>query len=253
MRLEGKVSIITGGGSGIGKAYCLGFAREGAKVVVADLDFDASQAVAKEIQEKGGGAIAIRTDVSDENSTVEMAKKAEDTFGRIDILINNASLFTALGPAKPWNELDVTEWDKVMAVNVKGSWLCAKAVFPFMKALGKGKIINVSSGVAFKGSPARMHYGVSKAAILGFTKTLAHVLGDYNINVNTIAPGGTLSEGVLKRDPSAAQQVQLKAQRCIKRAMYPDDLVGAAIFLASNDSDMMSGQTLVVDGGIVML
>ncbi len=253
MRLEGKVAIVTGGGLGIGKAYCLGFAREGARVVAADIDFEAAQAVAKEIEEKGGEAMAIRTDVSDEGSTLEMAKKAADRFGRIDILLNNASFFTALGPGKPWNELDAGEWDRVMAVNVKGTWLCAKAVFPYMRVQGKGKIINVSSGVAFKGSQPRMHYGVSKAAVLGFTRTLAKAVGEYNINVNTIAPGSTLSEGVIKRGPSPAHQERLKAQRCIQRSMYPEDLVGTAIFLASDDSEMISGQTVVVDGGRVML
>lgn len=253
MRLKEKVAIITGGGIGIGKAYCLGFAREGAKVVSADIDFDAAQSVAREIEEKGGEAMAIRTDVSDEDGTKTMAKKAADRFGRIDILINNASLFTALGPGKPWYELDTGEWDRVMAINVKGSWLCGKAVFPYMKAQKKGKIINTASGVAFKGSLPRMHYGVSKTAILGFTRTLAKAVGEYNINVNSIAPGGTLSEGVIKRDQSLSSQERLKSQRCIKRSMYPEDLVGAAVFLASDESDMMSGQTVVVDGGIVML
>jgi NAD(P)-dependent dehydrogenase (short-subunit alcohol dehydrogenase family) len=253
MKLADKVAIVTGGGLGIGKAYCLGLAKEGAKVVVADIDFNGSEAVVRDIKKDHGEALAVRTDVADESSTLEMAKKTAGAFGRIDILINNASLFTALGPAKAWNELDPAEWDQVMTVNVKGPWLCAKAVFPFMKAQGKGKIINISSGVAFKGSPARLHYGVSKGAVLAFTKSLAVVLGQHNINVNTIAPGSTLSEGVIKREAGTNLLAQVRAQRCIKRDIYPDDLVGAAIFLASDESDMISGQTIVVDGGIVML
>jgi NAD(P)-dependent dehydrogenase (short-subunit alcohol dehydrogenase family) len=253
MRLKDRVAIVTGGGFGIGKAYSLGFAHEGAKVVVADLNFEGAKSVAKEIEQKGKEALAIKVDVADEQSTIEMAKKTVERFGKIDILVNNAALFTALGPGKPWNELDAAEWDKVMIVNVRGPWLCAKAVFPYMKSQGKGKIINISSGVAFKGALPRMHYAVSKAAVLCFTKTLAQAVGQYNINVNTLAPGSTLSEGVVQRESDSSNVDRIKAQRCIKRAMYPEDLIGAAVFLASDESDMMSAQTVMVDGGIVML
>jgi len=249
MRLEGKVAIVTGGGLGIGKAYCLGLAAEGAKVAVVDIDGERAESTAREIGEKGGEALAIHTDVSNEKGTSEMVQRTVDRFGTVDILVNNAALFAALGPAKPWHELDVDEWDRVMAVNLKGAFLCAKAVFPYMKAKGRGKIINIGSGSAYRGSVGRLHYLTSKAGIFGLTRGLARELGPDNINVNTLAPGATVSEGIMFRRKDTGDKDRSVAPRCIKRLLYPEDLVGALIFLASDESDMMSGQTVVVDGG----
>lgn len=166
MRLKGKVAIITGGGQGLGKAYCLRLIEEGCKVVIAEINFEAAKELERKIIDKGGEALSIKTDVSSEESTKRMAEKTIKRFGRIDILINNAAIF----PITPWMEIGVEEWDKVLAVNLKGCFLCAKAVFPQMKKQGKGKIINISSGNFFHGIPSFfLHYAASKAGIIGFT------------------------------------------------------------------------------------
>ena len=151
MRLKERVAIVTGGGVGIGKAYSFGLANDGAQVVITDIGFEAAKTVAREIEQQGREALPVETDVSDQNSTLEMAERTVKRFGRIDILVNNAALFTALGPLKPWDEIDVAEWDRVMAVNLRGLFLCSRAVVPHMKAQGKGKIINISSGLAYRG------------------------------------------------------------------------------------------------------
>ncbi len=254
MRLKDRVAIVTGGGIGIGKAFCSGLADEGAKVVAADINFEAAQKVAQEIEQQGKEALALRTDVTDGKSTLEMAQKTVERFGRIDILINNAALFTALGPAKPWDAIDVEEWDRVMAVNLKGLFLCAKAVVPHMKTQGKGKIISISSGLAYRGVAGRLHYVTSKAGVLGFTRGLARELAGQNINVNTIAIGQTLSEGLINRGDVTPESIaRLKAQRCIQKEMYPRDIVGTAVFLSSDDSEFISGETIMIDGGVAFL
>lgn len=251
MRLKDKVAIVTGGGHGIGRAYALALAQEGAKVVVAEIDLEAAQRVAHEIEECGGEALALRTDVSDQAGTLEMARKTLERFGRIDILVNNAAIFATIPISRVgFEEISPEEWDQVMAVNVKGVFLCCRAVVPHMKAQGGGKIVNISSTVALQGSPTRIHYVASKAAIVGFTRTLARELGDYNININAIAPGSTLSE---EPTPEAiAYRQRVVARRSIKRVQMPQDLIGTLLFLASGDSDFITGQTIVVDGGEVM-
>ena len=254
MKLRDRVAIVTGGGIGIGKAYSFAFADEGAKVVVADIDFEAAQAVAGEIEQKGGEALPLNTDVASPESTFEMAEKTVERFGKIDILVNNAALFAALGPGKPWDQIDVEEWDKVMAVNLKGLFLCSKAVVRYMKAQGKGRIINISSGTAYRGSVGRLHYVTSKAGVLGFTRGLARELAGQGINVNSIAVGSTLSEGVVARGDMTADKVErMKAARCVKKELYPKDLVGTVIFLSSDESEFICGQTIVVDGGTVFV
>jgi 3-oxoacyl-[acyl-carrier protein] reductase len=250
MRLKDKVAIITGGGIGIGKAYSIGFSAEGAKVVIADINYAAAKSVAKEIEQKGKESLALGTDVTNEQSTIEMAKATVDRFGRIDILVNNAALFTALGPAKQWDTIEVDEWDRVMAVNLRGLFLCSKAVVPYMQTQGGGKIINISSGTAYRGEIGRIHYVTSKAGILGFTRALARSLAGQNINVNCIAPGSTLSEGVIARGDQTPEALdRIKAMRCVRKEMHPDDLVGTAVFLASDESEFICGQTIIVDGG----
>lgn len=250
MRLKDKVAVVTGGAQGIGRVYARSLALEGSKVVITDI-VDTKPAE-DEIHKNGGQAYSFRADVSSEADTVEMARKTVDKFGRIDILVNNAAVFATLR-LKPFYEISEKEWDWLMAVNVKGLFLCSKAVFPQMKKQGKGKIINISSGTAFKGTPNFLHYVTSKGAVISFTRSLAREVGDYGICVNAIAPGFTLSDTVLKGgEMKEKMDVAVIATRCIKRSQHPEDLVGALIFLCSDESDFITGQTLAVDGGSVM-
>jgi len=250
MRLKDRVAIVTGGAQGIGRAYSLRLAEEGAKVVIADI-LDAGP-VQQEIKEKGGEALALRVDVSDEESTADMVRKTIEKFGRIDILVNNAAIFATI-ETKPFYEIFVREWDDVIRVNVKGIFLCCKAVYPQMKKQGKGKIINVASGVFFKGLPLFLHYVTSKGGVIGMTRAMAREVGDDGICVNAIAPGYTVTE--VMADESIHDEAFVNAvvgSRCFKRHERPEDLTGAVIFLASDDSDFITGQTIVVDGGATM-
>ncbi|TMH21585.1 MAG: SDR family NAD(P)-dependent oxidoreductase, partial [Betaproteobacteria bacterium] len=189
-RLDGRVAIVTGGGHGIGKAYARRLADEGAAVVIAELDAPAGERVAAEV-----GGLAVRTDVSEEASVAEMARRTLERYGRIDILVNNAAIFATVPMSRaPFDEIDPAEWDRMMAVNLRGAWLASRAVIPQMRKQRYGKIINISSSTAIKGSASRIHYVTSKAGIIGFTKTLAMEVGKDNICVNCIAPGSTLSE-----------------------------------------------------------
>ncbi|MBI2372134.1 MAG: 3-oxoacyl-ACP reductase FabG [Deltaproteobacteria bacterium] len=247
MRLKDKVAIVTGGAQGIGRFYCRRLAQEGAKVVSADVLN--SQATVDEIKGFGGEAIGLHTDVTSEESTRSMAEQTVAKFGRIDILVNNAGLYAVLD-IKPLWEISAEEWDRVMAVNVKGLFLCTKAVLPQMKKQGKGKIINISSGVAFKGTPKWIHYTTSKGAVISLTRACARQLGEFGIAVNAIAPGFTLSEGVINKPGFAdVMNKDAIASRCFQRSQSPEDLVGTVVYLASDDSDFVTGQTIVVDGG----
>ncbi len=245
MRLEGKVAIVTGGARHIGAAYARRLAAEGAKVVIADIL--EGEPVAQEIRSRRGDALAIRTDVSSENDTTLMAERAVKAFGRIDILVNNAAIFINI-QRHPFYEITGEEWDRVSAVNIKGPFLCAKAVFPQMKQQRSGKIINISSSTAYWGTPMFLHYVASKAALVGMTRSLAREVGEFGICVNAIAPGLVEHEG--QNAPKALTELQLK-ERSLKRLQTPDDLMGTLVFLASSDSDFMTGQTIVVDGGSV--
>jgi 3-oxoacyl-[acyl-carrier protein] reductase len=251
MRLKDKVAIVTGGGVGIGKAYAHSLAQEGAKVVVADIQEAEAKKVAMDIKQAGGEAIAVAVDVTSAEKTQAMAAAALKQYGRIDVLVNNAGLYSAL-KKKNFMEIEPDEWDRVMAVNLKGLFLCVKAVYPAMKQRGKGKIINISSGTALSGSPLFLHYVSSKAGVLGFTRALAREVGGDNICVNSIMPGLTISgsnqEGVM----TAEQLADRRKRRCLQRDQYPQDLVGTVIFLASDDSDFMTGQSIGVDGGMNM-
>ena len=251
-RLDGRVAIITGGGHGIGKAYAVRLAAEGAKVVIAELDGEAASAVAAELSAQGHHAIAVQTDVANEASVTNMAQQAVAKFGRIDVLVNNAAIFATVPMSRlPFDQISVDEWDRMMSVNVKGTWLASRAVVPQMRLQAYGKIINVSSGTALKGSPSRIHYVTSKAGILGFTKTLANEVGKDGICVNCVAPGSTLSEEN-PDDDILKMRAQAANARALKRVQTPDDLTGAVVFFASADSDFITGQTLVVDGGSCM-
>ncbi len=248
MRLKDRVAIVTGGGVGIGKAYAHGLAKEGAKVIVADIQDGEAKKVADEITADGGEAKAVYVDVTSVENTRVMAQEAMKAYGRIDILVNNAGLYSAI-KKKSFMEIDSNEWDRVMSVNVKGLWHCAKAVYPSMKQQGKGKIINVSSGTVFGSSPNFLHYVSSKSAVIGFTRALAREVGDDNICVNSIMPGLTIST----QGPMTAERLaDRRKRRAFQREQYPADLVGTVIFLASDDSDFMTGQSVNVDGGVNM-
>jgi 3-oxoacyl-[acyl-carrier protein] reductase len=261
MRLKDKVAIITGGAYGLGNAYTKAFADDGAKVVIADIAFDAAKETEEELTAKGKEALALKVDVANVEDTLEMAKTTAERFGGIDILVNNAGILdrVRISRGKPFYELDLEEWDRVMAVNVTGGFLCCRAVFPYMKAQGKGKIINITSGQFHQGggNVKYVHYVASKGAVVGLTRALARELGEYNINVNCLSPGAT-ETGALSGDPAAdefARKMRLNAadKQCFKRPEYPEDVIGTAIFLASSDSDFMTGQTLIVDGGSVFV
>jgi NAD(P)-dependent dehydrogenase (short-subunit alcohol dehydrogenase family) len=243
MRFEGKSVIITGGGGKIAKAYALGFAKEGAKVALPDIA--SADHVVKAIQDMGGTAISMACDVSDEQSVKAMVRETVKQFGTVDILINNAAYFMSVWKGPFW-EMTVEEFDKAMAVNVRGSWLCAKAVVPHMQKQKSGKIINISSNVALTGNPNYIHYVTSKGALIAMTRAMARELGDWNVCVNTVSPGFVVTEG-RQVDP---EYEKIRAQqRSLKRSQVEDDLVGTVLFLSSSESDFMTGQLLNVDGG----
>jgi NAD(P)-dependent dehydrogenase (short-subunit alcohol dehydrogenase family) len=251
--LKDLVVIVTGGAHGIGKAYCLAFGRAGSRVVVADVDAPAAESVAREIAAAGGEALAVAVDVSNEAATKDMAGKALERFGRIDVLINNAAIFATIPMNRGRIEtITPEEWDRLMAVNLKGLFFCCRAVLPAMRAQNSGKIINIASGTVFAGSPGRIHYVTSKAATIGFTRTLAREVGGDNIKVNVLAPGNTLSEQNPTPEMIRFREASI-GLRALKRLQVPDDVVGAMLFLASSLSDFMTGQTINVDGGISFL
>jgi 3-oxoacyl-[acyl-carrier protein] reductase len=248
--LTGRTVIVTGGGKGIGKVYAQEFARAGARVVAADIDSDAAEAVVRALAAEGRDALAVTTDVSDAESTQAMARATLDRFGAIDVLINNASLMSAL-PRRSWLEIPLDEWDRVMAVNLRGLFLCCRAVFPAMREQKGGKIVNISSSRVWDGTPNRLHYTTSKAGVIGFTRALARELGEFGITVNAVTPGLTLSDTQLASSSDNYLAVA-SANRALGRPQYPADLVGAVMFLSSAASDFITGQTVNVDGGKAM-
>lgn len=251
MRLKNRVAIITGAAQGIGAAFAVGFAEEGAKIVVADIG-DGSKTVQR-VKEAGSDAVYVKTDVSQEEACKAMAKTAFDTFGAIDILINNAAIFGTI-VLKPFTEVTSEEYKHVIEVNTSGAFHCIKAVFPYMKDKG-GKIVNMSSASILEGVPGMPHYVASKGAIMALTRCMARELGDFNIRVNSISPGFTHSEGGDQFDRSKAlplpplDELQVPF-RCLKRPGKPEDLVGLALFLASDESSFITGQMVVHDGGL---
>jgi 3-oxoacyl-[acyl-carrier protein] reductase len=249
--LKEKVVVITGGGHGIGKAYCLGFAQAGSRVVIADIDETAAANVAAQInQEDSSQAHAVHVDVADEQSTKRMAAAALQRCGGIDVLINNAAIFATVPMNRGRIEtITPEEWDSLMAVNLKGVFFCCRAVLPTLRAQKSGKIINIASGTVFNGSPGRIHYVTSKAGTIGFSRTLAREVGDDNIQVNVLAPGNTLSEENPSAEMLRFRQSSI-GNRALQRVQVPQDVVGAMLFLASPLSDFITGQTINVDGGI---
>jgi NAD(P)-dependent dehydrogenase (short-subunit alcohol dehydrogenase family) len=251
MRLQDNIAIITGAAQGIGKAFALGFAREGAKVVIADI-LDGEDAV-RQIEEAGGQAIFVKTDITSQDQCNALAEAAKERFGTIDVLVNNAAVFADI-IVKPFTEVTTDEWNRVMQINTTGPFHCVKAVFPYMKEKG-GKIINISSSVILEAPPGLPHYVASKGAVMAFTRAMARELGEFNINVNSIAPSFTLSAGgqkfrsKLPMPPEEIDTMQMM-QKCLKRVAYPEDLVGTALFLASEDSSYITGQMILHDGGM---
>jgi NAD(P)-dependent dehydrogenase (short-subunit alcohol dehydrogenase family) len=251
-RLAGRTAIVTGGAKGIGRHYSFALAGEGARVMVADIA-DGSE-VAREISAKHGAnsVTSMIADVSDESSVQQLIGATIERFGKIDVLVNNAALFAPLQETK-CTEIDVELWDKVMAVNLRGPFLMMKHVVPHMQAQGYGKIINIGSGTAFRGIPWMLHYVTSKGGIMAFTRALARELGEHGIRVNTLAPGFTMSDTVVAQNPRHVHTARERAvqSRSLKRDETPQDLLGALVFLASPESDFVTGQTLAVDGGNV--
>ena len=251
-QLAGRTAIVTGGAKGIGRHYAKALAGEGARVMIADIA-DGSDLVAELDSKHGQGtALSSVSDVSDEAQVKDLVARTIESFGKIDILVNNAAMYVALHE-QAFTEIDVALWDRVMAVNVRGSFLMAKHVARHMMKQRYGKIINIGSGTTFRGIPKMAHYVTSKGAVVAMTRTLSRELGEHGICINTLAPGFTLSETVVADNPehvgtSRAAAIQ---RRSLKRDMHPPDLIGALIFLASSDSDFYTGQILAVDGGAV--
>jgi 3-oxoacyl-[acyl-carrier protein] reductase len=220
--LAGKVAIVTGAGGDIGRAIAVRYAEEGARVVVAELKQDLAERTAQAVQAAGGEALALATDVSTRLDTETMARRTFEDFGRIDVLVNCAAMFGNV-QRKPFNEITEEEWDALMAVNLRGMWLCCKAVFPYMRQQGSGRIINIASGTAFGGTPEFLHYVTSKAGVIGLTRALAREVGEYGINVNAIAPGLTVTSGALATTPP--EYMERRAQQgALKRPQVPTDL-----------------------------
>ena len=244
-RLNDKVAIITGGANGIGRAFSLGLAAEGAKVVVADVDQEAVQRFAAEMKQTGRECLACTAEVSDETSTREMAEQALERFGRIDILVTCAAIYANLA-RKEFLEIDLEEWNRVLAVNLTGAQLSARAVLPAMKEQRSGVIVNMGSVNTVLAPAGRAHYSAGKAALENLTKTLAREMGQYGIRVNTLSPG------LVKTGRAAVTEERYERvahERALQRELLPEDLVGPLVFLCSDDANMITGHTLVVDGG----
>ena len=249
-RLDKRVALLTGGAKGIGRHYAKKLASEGARLMIADIA-DGQDLAGEIAREHGANSVASAVaDVSDEAAVKKLVADTVDRFGKIDILVNNAALFAPLKEQKVL-DIDVALWDRVMAINIRGVFLMTKHVAPHMIAQKYGKIINISSGTVARGIPNFSHYVTSKGAVTAFTRSISRELGEYNICVNSLAPGFTLSDSVIDENPNhlAHSQAPSLVRRAIKRDEYPEDLLGTLIFLASADSDFITGQTIAVDGG----
>jgi len=246
--LKGRVAIVTGGGQALGRAYALHLAAQGAIPVIADFNAKAGARVAKEIEDGGGTALFVATDVGAAASVGDMARRTLDRFGRIDILINNAALFSKITMAPFW-ELPAEEWERAMQVNITGAFHCARAVVPAMQTAKWGRIVNIASGTPLIGLPNYLHYITSKSAVFGMSRSMARELGAWNVTVNTFIPGVTKTE--VERpsvsDEKFAGYVQMQ---CLKRMSTPDDMAKVMVFLCSDEASWITGQTILADGGL---
>jgi NAD(P)-dependent dehydrogenase (short-subunit alcohol dehydrogenase family) len=248
--LEGKVAIITGAGGDMGRAIAVRYAQEGARVVVAEIQRATAEETAAAVRDVGGEALALAVDVSKRADTERMARETVACFGRIDVLVNCAAMFGSVA-RKPFDEITDEEWDACMAVNLRGMWLCCRAVYPTMREQAAGQIINIASGTVFSGSPLFLHYVTSKAGVIGLSRALAREVGDHGIRVNTIAPGLTVTRG--SRQHFTDEHFDALARHtALGRPEQAADLVGTFVYLASDDSAFVTGQTIVVDGGRTM-
>jgi NAD(P)-dependent dehydrogenase (short-subunit alcohol dehydrogenase family) len=242
-----KVVVITGAGQGIGRSFAKAFASAGARVVIAERNMEKARAVATEIASGNGHALAVETDVADEASINHMAAQVDAAFGRADVLINNAAIFSTL-EMRPFDQIPVPEWEQVLRVNVTGPFLCARAMLPLMRKNKWGRIVNMASGAVTLGRPNYLHYIASKAALGGMTHSMARELGPEGITVNAILPGATYTE-IARKTVTPEQKQRIVAMQSIPRPQVPDDLIGVVMFLASDASAFMTGQELTVDGG----
>jgi 3-oxoacyl-[acyl-carrier protein] reductase len=253
MRLNNRTVIVTGAARNIGKEYALGLAAEGASVVVADIRDP--EATVKEIEAEGGTAIGVTVDISDEASVADLMAASTERFGRIDGLVNNAALYGDVEQG-PLEMLTAEVWDRTMAVNVRGTFLCLKAVVPIMREGGSGSIVNISSGTVFHGTPGAANYVASKAAVIGLSRVAARELGPMGIRVNVITPGFTMSEAskeIARRTGLNDMALEgIRSQVALGRLEQPSDLVGTVLYLLSDDSAFVTGQTINVDGGLFM-
>ncbi|MDB5794529.1 MAG: short-chain dehydrogenase [Noviherbaspirillum sp.] len=248
---KSRVVMITGAGQGIGRAYAHRFAALGARVVVAEIGQEAGRRVSDEIGAMGAQALAVQVDVSSEESVAAAVGAAAERFGKIDVLVNNAAIFSTL-KMRPFEEIPLDEWRRVLDVNITGTFLMTRAVAPLMKAAGWGRIINVSSAAVTMGRPHYLHYTTSKAAAIGMTRSLARELGPHGITVNVVLPGA-VDTGIPRETVSPEQKKAQIAMRSIQREQTPDDMVGVVQFLASDASAFVTGQSLTVDGGLTFL
>jgi NAD(P)-dependent dehydrogenase (short-subunit alcohol dehydrogenase family) len=240
--MKGRVAIITGAGQGLGRAFAHGFAAQGAVPVIAEINEDKGRAVAAET-----GGLYVRTDVSDPASVDAMARAVLDACARIDVLVNNAAIFSTL-EMRPFEEIPLDEWERVLRVNLTGPFLCARAVAPAMRKAGWGRIINIASAAVSLGRPNYLHYIASKAGLAGMTNSLARELGPHGITVNAILPGATFTE-IPRKTVTPEQKKAIVGMQCIPRPELPEDLTGVVLFLASPASGFVTGQALTVDGG----
>lgn len=250
-RFDGKVAIVTGAGQGLGRAYAEALAAEGASVVIAEINEGSAKDTAEAITNAGGAALAVRTDVTDPDSCEAMVAAAVERFGTVDILVNNAAIYDGL-VMDAMEDLDIATWDRVLSVNVKGTWLATRAVAPLMKEKGYGKIVNISSTVAYIGPPLLLHYVASKGAVVAMTKALAKELGDYGVRVTALAPGMTFTEATNNILPDPIMGDMFMEMQALKEKMQPEHVVPALLFLCSPESDFVVGQNWVVDGGMAL-